>query len=459
MYHFSTLALLALLSMFVSLTSCKKEGVFKKGQLTFSVDTLLFDTVFTTVGSVTKNFKFYNGSTSKLNIEEIELMGGQNSPFRLNVDGLAGNYLSDIEMLPKDSLFAFVDVKLDVNSQNYPLIIEDSIRFRANGKDHFVKLAVWGQDAYFHYNDWTHGIWPNDKPHVVYNRTYVDSNQTLTIQEGTKVHLHKNSIFFVYKADLKVLGTKDNKVVFEGDRLDAFYKDQSSQWYGIYFAETKNSEINHAIIKNGTAGIQLYGNSNLSPTPVLTIKNSEIYNHSNYGVFLYDGNNVLMENTLVHKNGAQAFLAVGKNEFLIRNCNLLGYGSGNTSSPALAIKNYYEDQTNTYVSSVTAKIYNTVIYGNLMTEMVFDTVNQNNMVNIQLDFQNNLIRKEQVITKPSFTNTLWNVNPLFVNIGQNDFKFPVNSPLKSAANAALAPALDFFENPRSSYDIGAIESN
>ncbi|MFT5582343.1 MAG: hypothetical protein ACI9G9_001608, partial [Psychromonas sp.] len=135
------------------LGACKKKINFSMDHLNFSTDTLVFDTVFTTIGSTTKNFKFYNPSKAILNIEEIELMGGESSPFRINIDGIKGHFIRNIEMEGKDSLFAFIEVTLSVNNGNLPMIVEDRIRFRSNGKDQFVQLAVWGQDAYFHYND------------------------------------------------------------------------------------------------------------------------------------------------------------------------------------------------------------------------------------------------------------------------------------------------------------------
>ena len=71
------------------LNSCNKWKGYSKENLSFSVDTIVFDTVFTTVGSTTKQFKIYNPSVKSVKIEEIELMGGSQSPFRINVDGEA----------------------------------------------------------------------------------------------------------------------------------------------------------------------------------------------------------------------------------------------------------------------------------------------------------------------------------------------------------------------------------
>ena len=194
------LSVLIIIALYFSTTGCSKKNFYSKNNLTFSVDTLVFDTVFTTIGSTTKSFKIYNPESKTVQIDEVELMGGENSPFRINLDGLIGDNFSNIRIEGNDSLFVFVEVTLNVNNQNSPLIIEDSIRFQTNGKDQYVKLAVWGQDAYFHYKDLNEGIWPNDKPHVIYGYAAIDSAKSLTIQAGTQVHLYKNSLLYVYKS-------------------------------------------------------------------------------------------------------------------------------------------------------------------------------------------------------------------------------------------------------------------
>ena len=286
----------------LSMVSCKKNNLLSKKNLSFSVDTLVFDTVFTTIGSTTKQFKIYNKESKTVQIDEIELVGGESSPFRMNVDGLMGTKMTNIKLEGKDSLFVFVEVTLDINSQSLPLIIEDSIRFRTNGKDQYVKLAVWGQDAYFHYKDLNEGTWPNDKPHVIYGYAAVDSAKTLNIQAGSQVHLHKNAIFYVYKSTLNVQGTIDNEVVFQGDRLEQDYQDISGQYYGIYFQEAKPSTIDYAIIKNGTSGVHLFSEDPTNTGYTLTMTNTIIQNQARYGVFIYSGAKVKAENCIISKN-------------------------------------------------------------------------------------------------------------------------------------------------------------
>jgi hypothetical protein len=260
----------ALILLSTTMQSCNKSVLLSKKNLSFSADTVVFDTVFTTIGSTTQQFKIYNNDKRTIHIDEIELMGGTDSPFRMNIDGIQGTMVNDIDIESQDSLFAFVEVTLGINGQNLPLIIEDSIRFRTNGVDQYVKLAVWGQDAYFHYKDLNEGTWPNDKPHVIYGYAAVDSAKTLNIQAGTDIYLHKNAILYVYKSTLNINGTLGNEVTLQGDRLEAIYDDVAGQYYGIYFQEARPSTIDYAIIKNGTSGVHLFsedpGNSGYTLT-------------------------------------------------------------------------------------------------------------------------------------------------------------------------------------------------
>src|SRR3989338_1538255 len=137
-FYIYCLSIFSMTILVIGASGCKKPLSFSSGNLAFSADTLVFDTVFTTIGSTTKKLKIYNKDSKTLNIESIELEGGANSPFRINVDGLSGINFSNLEIEGKDSLFIFVEVTLDPNNQTNPLVIEDRIRFRTNGQDQYV---------------------------------------------------------------------------------------------------------------------------------------------------------------------------------------------------------------------------------------------------------------------------------------------------------------------------------
>jgi hypothetical protein len=457
------------LSMFgIGASSCKKTMSFSNGNISFSQDTIIFDTVFTTIGSVTKNFRFRNENAKTIIVEEIALSGGTNSPFRLNVDGISGTQFENIEIEGGDSLYAFVEVTLDPNNGTLPLIIEDSIRFTTNGIDQYVQLVVWGQDAYFHYSyisegilDINEGTWPNDKPHVIYGAAFVDSAKTLDIQAGTDIYLHKNAILYNYKGTLNINGTMAEPVTLQGDRLESAYDDVSGQYYGIYFQESQPSTINYAIIKNGTTGIHLFSEDPSNSGYTLSLRNTQILNCARYGLFIYSGAKVEAENCILAKHGTHSLLVLEGGDFNLNHCHLIGYGNGQEVGAAVGISNYFVDQINqvTNVGSINeGTITNSVIYGNLDNELAIDTLSDI-AITLNFDFRNNLIRSTTVFTEPFYVDNIWNNEPLFYNIGDNDFHWYSTSPLDGGASFTFptSSGLDIEGVVRSGPDIGAYE--
>ena len=58
-------------------TSCKKDSFITSefARVTITTDSLKYDTVFATTGSVTKSFKIINENNQKLRLSKIQLMG------------------------------------------------------------------------------------------------------------------------------------------------------------------------------------------------------------------------------------------------------------------------------------------------------------------------------------------------------------------------------------------------
>ncbi|HZE85336.1 MAG TPA: hypothetical protein VE035_13570, partial [Puia sp.] len=107
------LPLLILLFAAALILSCQKDSfITSKGAIVgFSSDTLFFDTVFTTAGSVTQSVKIFNGNDQKLRLSDLKLMGGNKSFFSINVDGYPGPEKKDLELEAGDSLYIFVVVR------------------------------------------------------------------------------------------------------------------------------------------------------------------------------------------------------------------------------------------------------------------------------------------------------------------------------------------------------------
>lgn len=445
--------------LFLTVTGCKKDKIFSKDHLEFSNDSVLFDTVFTTIGSTTKRFKIYNNNNAKILVDEIELMGGVNSPFRINIDGVSGIFHEDIVIPKNDSIFAFVEVTLQVNNVTNPLVISDSIRFTTNGLSQYVKLDVWGQDAYFHANEIVSGIWANDKPHVIYGVAAVgypgiDSNLNLTIPQGTDVFCHKNSTLLVYKSSINIQGQLNNEVSFQGDRLENFYDDVPGQWWGIRLIEANQSSINYAIIKNGSVALQV--DSTQTPT-TLNLTNTIIENSDFFNFNVNAGSKVLVENCVFGDAGLYSVFMFAGGEFTFKNCHITNYWNGGRGGPGLAIKNWYEFEGSKYVRSiVNSRFDNCVIYGTALNELEIDTIAG---ATFDCVFNSCLARREDPYTYSNFIEMIWNQDPLFVDPSVSDFHFADSSPLNNSGNGVYATASDLEGVARnmSTPDIGAFE--
>ena len=118
-------------------------------QLTFSTDTIAFDTVFTSIGSVTKRFLVRNQNPNALIIEKIYVGNGQDSPYSITVSGYESNSVENQQILGNDSLLVLVSVKIDPSDESLPFVVRDSIVFITNGNLQDVKLQSWGQNAHF----------------------------------------------------------------------------------------------------------------------------------------------------------------------------------------------------------------------------------------------------------------------------------------------------------------------
>lgn len=335
------------------LIQCRKDEQFTTdsgARLEFSMDTILYDTIFTTLGSITKRFTVYNRNDRAVKISHIALMGGQASPFRINVDGSSGMSFTDVEILAKDSLFIFVEATLDANNQSNPLIIEDHISFLTNGNQQEVLLVAWGQDAEFHVpvaGNFIFGFpwgfaagatgcenitWTNDKPHVVFGYTVVDSCSVLTIEPGTRVHFHNNSGMLVWRyGKLVANGTVNERIKFEGDRLQPLYDDLPGQWDRIWILDGDTpSEFNHVEIKNSLVGLQVETAPWMiglpTNTDAITINNTNIQNCSAAGL-LTRNYNVQSSNLLIANCGQSCLVLQGGGEYHFDHTTLGNYWS------------------------------------------------------------------------------------------------------------------------------------
>lgn len=307
----------------VFLASCRKDFSTQPstGQLEFSKDTVFLDTVFSQIGSSTYTLKVYNRSNEAITIPSIRLKDGENSRYRLNVDGLAGESFTDVDILAKDSIFVFVEVTVSDLSTT-ELLYVDELLFDSGDKQQDVKLVTLVKDAVFLFPNKIDGVietlllgqnnegedirvegryltddeltFTNEKPYVIYGYMEVgkpNQPRTLTIEAGAEIHFHKNSGLRIGNgSSLHVLGTRNiegqpkTEVIFQGDRLEPAFENIPDQWgYIRLLSGSVNNYINYATIKNGLIGIVSEG-IQFVEVPVLEIKNSQIYNSSLFGI-------------------------------------------------------------------------------------------------------------------------------------------------------------------------------
>src|SRR4029078_3762545 len=108
------------------------------------------------------------------------------------VDGTPGPSVSNLEIEANDSLYIFVTVNINPNADAAPFLVSDSIRFDVNGRTRHIQLQAYGQNGHYlrsvaiTYNT----TLDNSLPYVILGGLQVDTGITLTINPGTRVHLH-----------------------------------------------------------------------------------------------------------------------------------------------------------------------------------------------------------------------------------------------------------------------------
>ena len=466
------------------LFACKKEDFSNNNSnaiLHFSNDTITFDTVFASIGSITKTLTVYNHNDFDVRTN-IELRGNSAAHFRMNIDGIAGNNQSAIEIPAKDSIFIFLEVTIDPSSNNTPYILADSLIFTTGTMIQDVDLVAYGQDAHFHTAD-TFGLiingtdttrfyyhlldcsipWENDKPHVIYGYAVVNPGNTLTINEGCNIYLHKNSGILVGNpftevpgGSIKVNGSFENEVTFQGDRLDSWYKDIPGQWDRIWLMPGSiNNEINYAIIKNGNIGI--HADTVFNNNPTLTINNTIIKNMSGIGI-LGQGANISAKNTVISRCGQYAVACNIGGTYNFTHCTFANYWNySNRNTPSILLNNYYEGADgNIYVRDLkAANFINCIIEGSLSTEVSFQE--QEGLFNYTFDHC--LIKLDPSINTDNshYQNVILNQAVNFKDGYEGDFNLKENSPAIDAGKNILDNSNDILNKPRIIPDIGAYE--
>lgn len=455
-FHILGCAIVILSTLWLN-PSCVKEDILLTDavQLKFSTDTVAFDTVFVTMGTVTKQVKVYNTYDQPIRISTITLRNGNASRFRLNVDGDTAMVVRNLEIAAHDSAFIFVRANINPNSALEPFLAEDAILLSCNGGNQSIALTAYGRNAVYHvpdryvrnsdgsiYHDaagnaYPYSIidcehWDHSRPHVIFGYAVVNSNHTLNLQAGDELYFGNNASLWVYdSASLHVQGTHDRPVLFTSIRHDGWYNILPGQWGTIWLSTgSKDNVIDGARIENGYIGVQVDTNVNSNPTLVIT--NSWIVGHSLAGI-VGQGAVIVGDNLLVSDCGTATLALQYGGSYRFSNSTFANYWSySSRTSPGVILNNYYQGTANRDLRQ--ANFYNCLIYGSYqgtVGEINFD-ISSEAAANIL--FNHCLLKSATASDYATVTDCQLNVDPKFIATGSRNYHLDASSPALGAGS-------------------------
>lgn len=442
--------------------ACKKESFTGSSSalLSTSVDTLHFDTVFTSTGSTSQLVKIINNHNKGIHISYVQLAGGASSPFKINVDGLPGPRVDNTDILPGDSVYVYVTVSINASATNLPFLVRDSIEISYNGNRQFVQLEAYGRNARFLRNKKVTAaeVWDNDLPYVILGGLTVDTNATLTIKPGCRIYCHADAPFIIH-GTLRVEGEAydSTRVVFSGDRLDEPYRDFPASYPGLVFSDaSKNNLLSYATVKNAYQGIVVTGPS---VGTKLTLHETIIDNA--YDAGLLGVNTSIEARNLLVSNCGKNILLVKGGDYSFTHCTAASFSSNfvQHKEPVLVVTNYLDDAA----KDLNAVFRNCIFWSEangLVKDEVVVLKQQNSGFHVSFDHV--LWRVETDPANSSITAAINRQEPLFdsVNTGQKIYSFRLRegSPaIDRGVDAGVNIDLDGKPRPIGLPDLGAYE--
>ena len=438
------------------ISSCKKDSFITSpnAQLSTSADSLKYDTVFTSIGSITKSFKINNLNNQKLLINTIKLMSGTSSSFKININGNPIAEASNIEVAANDSLYVFVTAIIDPNLSNLPFIVKDSILISFNGNKRFVQLEAYGQNANFLRSRIIKGntVWSNKLPYVILGSLQIDAAASLTIEAGCKIFSHAN-VPFIVDGNLVVNGTRQQPVIFSGDRLDADYKDLPYSWAGIYFTGTSNNSVlTHTVIKNAFRAVVVEKPS-VNANPKLILHQCIIDNAFDAGLLCVNSS-IQADNSLITNCGNNVSLTYGGN-YNFTNCTVAGYSTNFIShkNSVLSVSNFAISGNTTLTADLNAIFRNCIFWGdngNVDNEVI---INKQGSNAFSVIFDHCLYKSKVDLANSTINASIKNENPLFdkIDLTKNLYDFHISSGNAPGLNKGVGGtgfALDMDGNNR-----------
>ena len=310
-----------------ALVSCREERITDdpSAKLSFSVDTLCFDTVFTEQGSATLPLMVYNRNANALLIDHIILQDGKT--FHVNVDGEQDlSLLKDVKLNGGDSLFVFVRVDINPTGDNNPVLVNDQLVFHlASGNAQTVELEAYGQDVVrlrgekglLVLGDYT---FTSDKPYLLFDT--IAFTGTLSLQAGATLYMHAGACIYA-QGDVTAAGEVNKPIIIRGDRLDNLFDSvpycyAAGGWDGIYLvSETagRNYSLSYVDILSGNVGLYCYS-TRKDNLPFLRMDGCRIHNHALYGLVLMNTDALVTNSEISNCASYCVYCSGGEHRFI-----------------------------------------------------------------------------------------------------------------------------------------------
>jgi hypothetical protein len=456
------IALVAGLAMLMC-SSCIEDGFTTSSSdvLAFKSDTVAFDTVITLQGTATKQMVVYNHSKKQISISSIKVAGlASKGHFHLNVDGVRGDEFQNVEIRGNDSIFIFIEARLDEMEKDEPTLLEDRLEFVTNGVTQSVLLSAWGQDVVRLNGDTIdHSMrLTANKPYLIYDTVFVKEGVTLTIDEGATLLFHDKAAMRC-AGRMLANGTAEAPVTFRGDRLDRVvgrtsFDIMSGQWGGIIFTPpTMNNVLKHVIMKGSSIGMHCsaYGDTIHC---ALKLVNCVLTNSTSTCLATATCYVQLIGTEISDAAEEVAYFAGGK--VRASQCTFANYYL--FKLPSLPIVNVFDvEYTNGTIGKIKADFNNCIIHG-LCAE-----INEGDLADFNVYLRYCLL-KSPGKDDAHFINCVWEGDPQFLTVRDDyifDYRLGNESDAIGKGNPDLCPAearYDRYGNDRSArsaIDLGA----
>ncbi len=439
-------------SIIFSACSYEPEINEKAVQLTFSTDTVQFDTLFAERKSITKRLLVKNTSNKAVSLEQISLRE-HSDDFILTLNGIEGRQFNNQLLLGNDSLLVLIEAEIDQTDENNPFVIRNNIDFVNQGNQQSVIIEAWGQNANY-LNDSVlvcNARWTADKAYVISENILIDSACSLVIDPGAKIYSANNS-FILVAGNLQAEGNIDNPILFMNDRLDEPFSSAPGQWGGIVFLEgSNNNSLKYVDIKNGIVGLNLNVFDG-DGKPDVRMENSYVGNMS-FSAVLALNSDFEAVNSVFYNTASGTVTHLGGGLATYNHCTIANYFNVSRDQPAAFFSDFAVDNNeNEILHPMEVNLLNTIVYGRNQEEILFY---EEVLDNLSLSFSNSLFRSSEDVLAGN--NSILNENPLFKEPADDNFNITEGSPVIGKALPSTV-VQDIINTPRDQNpDIGAYE--